>query len=136
MKTHFCIVGKGDVPIYESALTTSFAKPQKEDLMQFVIHAALDNVEQKIWNTNSMLLKNVDKFNDMTVSSFCTAGHVKFMLLHDQRLAMDTNAVSSFFYDAYELYIKIILNPFYQEGDSISSPVFDRRIKALGDKYL
>jgi hypothetical protein len=98
---------------------------QKEDLIQFIIHAALDCVEQKVWSTTSMYLKNVDKFNDIIISAFVTAGRtlllasfafvalmtfcrcadIKFMLLHDQKT--DENAIKSFFADIHELYIKV-----------------------------
>ena len=70
---YFVIIAKGDVPvfgapalvltvwlccavcvvkIYEAQLTPN--KPQKEDLIQFIIHAALDCVDQKVWSTTNM----------------------------------------------------------------------------------
>jgi len=129
---YLCIVAKGDVPIYEAYLAAPTAKVQKEDLIQFIIHAALDSVDQKIWSSTNMYLKDVDKFNDLTISAFATAGHIKFMLLHDHRT--EELAVKQFFSDLYELYLKIAMNPFYQKNTPIISKAFDDRIKALARK--
>jgi len=131
---YFCIIAKGDVPIFETHLTTSATKAQKEDLIQFIIHAALDSVEQKVWSTTSMYLKDVDKFNDLTISSFVTAGHIKLMLLHDHRA--DDNSIKSFFYDVYENYVKICMNPFYEKNSPITSKPFDERVKLIGKKFF
>jgi len=52
---------------------------QKEDLSyhhQFILHAALDVVQDLAWTTNAMFLKSVDRFNDLVVSVYVTAGHI------------------------------------------------------------
>jgi hypothetical protein len=104
LKLYFCIVAKGDIPIFESSFGVTLplesqvrrisfyhwacsviltvhrllviAAPnfplQKNDLVQFVVHASLDIVEQRAATTTSMFLKSVDKFNDMTISAFVT----------------------------------------------------------------
>jgi hypothetical protein len=74
MKQFFCIIARGDVPIYQTQLHSSASKLQKEDLIQFIIHASLDAVDQKVWTSNSMYFRNVDKFNDVNISAFVTAG--------------------------------------------------------------
>ena len=76
------IIGK-DEPLYEADFGKGGSVPDgKEEqegshLHQFVIHAALDLVEDRMWGTNSMYLKKVDEFNDLHVSAFVTAGSIK-----------------------------------------------------------
>ena len=80
MKQFFCILALGDIPIYQTQLQSSASKLQKEDLIQFIIHAALDAVEQKVWTSNSMYFRNVDKFNDVSISAFVTAGRQEYTI--------------------------------------------------------
>lgn len=58
---------------------------------------------------------------------------VKFMLLHDTRA---DDPIRQFFYDAYELYTKTLMNPFYAVDMEIRSPVFDQKMRVLAKKYL
>ena len=112
------------------------ARSQREDnshLNQFIIHAALDMVEDSVWGTQNMLFKSVDKFNDYLISAFVTAGHVKLMLLHDVR---NEDGIKNFFHDVHELYIKVLLNPFYTPNSPITSPTFHSRVTTLGRKYF
>ena len=90
-------------------------------------------VDDAVWGTQSMLFKNVDKFNDFIISAFVTAGHVRMMLLHDVR---NEDGIRNFFHDVHELYVKVLMNPFYDPKDPISSALFDARVKVLGRKYF
>merc|ERR1712070_1057780 len=76
------IVGKDDSPIYEADLSSQGVREDSPHLDQFVVHAALDLIDEAVWSTPAMFLRCVDKFNDFNVSAFCTAGHVRFLLLH------------------------------------------------------
>ena len=130
----FMMIAEGDAPIYEA----EFVAPaqQREDnshLNQFIIHAALDMVEDSVWGTQSMFFKSVDKFNDYLISAFVTAGGIKFMLLHDVR---NEDGIRSFFHDVHELYVKVLMNPFYKPNSPITSPIFDSRVKTLGRRYM
>ncbi|XP_075652992.1 uncharacterized protein LOC142623459 [Castanea sativa] len=51
---------------------------QREDaaqLHQFILHDALDIVQDLAWTTSAMFLKAIDRFNDLVVSVYVTAGH-------------------------------------------------------------
>lgn len=43
-------------------------------MSRFVLHASLDLVEEAIWKTNTMYMKNIDHFEDYNISAFVTAG--------------------------------------------------------------
>ncbi|PHU15225.1 hypothetical protein BC332_16430 [Capsicum chinense] len=104
----FMIVSRNDIPIYEAEVGTA---PKKEDAAhqhQFILHAALDIVQDLAWTTSAMFLKSIDRFNDLVVSV----------------------------YEVHELYIKILLNPLYLPGSRITSSHFDTKVRALARKYL
>ncbi|XP_024520548.1 trafficking protein particle complex subunit 2-like [Selaginella moellendorffii] len=129
----FVIVGRNNSPIYETELGNA---PKRDEAMhqhQFVLHAALDVVEDVAWTVNSMFMKGVDKFNELLVSVYMTAGRTRLMLLHDSR---SEDSIKSFFQEVHELYIKILLNPLYVPGSRITSAQFDTRVRALARKYL
>jgi len=81
-----------------------------------------------------MYIRNVDRFNDLMISAVITPGHMRLLLLHDQRT--DESAIRAFLFECYELHVKMLLNPFYDKSAVITSKAFDDRIRALGDKYL
>ena len=80
-----------------------------------------------------MNLKQVDRFNDYLVSAFVTAGHVRFMLLHDTK---NEDGIKNFFNDVHEVYIRLLLNPFFQLGVSPVSETIDKRIRLIGKRYF
>jgi hypothetical protein len=103
----FVIVGRNE-PLYEAefhkrGLTagTSDATTRQN---YFVLHSALDLVERAAWTTSRMHLSVIDKVNNQQVSTFLTAGNIKFMLLHAGR---SDDAIRMFFQDVYELYVKV-----------------------------
>lgn len=69
----FVMVGANDNPIYEYSFVT-----QKESayMAQFILHAALDLVDEMQWKTNFTFLKIVDKYNDLFISGYVTPGGV------------------------------------------------------------
>lgn len=129
----FMMVADGDAPIYEAEFVNTQRREDNSHLNQFIIHAALDMVDDAVWGTQSMNFKSVDKFNDFLISAFVTAGHVKLMLLHDVR---NEEGIRNFFHDVHELYVKVLMNPFYQPNSAITSAIFDSRVKSLGRRYF
>ncbi|XP_072987911.1 uncharacterized protein [Typha latifolia] len=102
----FIIVSRNDIPIYEAEVASTVKKEEAAHQHQFILHAALDIVQDLAWNTNAMFLKSVDRFNDLVVSVYVTAGHTRLMLLHDSR---NEDGIKSFFQEVHELYIKEFL---------------------------
>ncbi|KAJ8617612.1 hypothetical protein MRB53_013798 [Persea americana] len=129
----FIIVSRNDIPIYEAEVSSAFKKEEAVHQHQFILHAALDIVQDLAWTTSAMFLKAVDRFNDLVVSAYVTAGHTRLMLLHDSR---NEDGIKSFFQEVHELYIKILLNPLYLPGSRITSSHFDTKVRALARKYL
>eukprot|EP00270_Netrium_digitus_P006432 TRINITY_DN18913_c0_g1_i1.p1 TRINITY_DN18913_c0_g1~~TRINITY_DN18913_c0_g1_i1.p1 ORF type:complete len:136 (-),score=15.48 TRINITY_DN18913_c0_g1_i1:147-554(-) len=129
----FVIVGNNDSPLYEADVGSIVRRDETAHLQQFILHAALDVVEERVWSTNSMYLKVVDKFNDLQVSVYVTAGQTKLMLLHDSR---NEDGIRNFFQEVHELYIKILCNPLHIPGSRIVSPQFDARVRALAKRHL
>eukprot|EP00922_Rhytidocystis_sp_ex-Travisia-forbesii_P055395 GHVS01082025.1.p2 GENE.GHVS01082025.1~~GHVS01082025.1.p2 ORF type:complete len:125 (-),score=13.54 GHVS01082025.1:29-403(-) len=76
------IVGKGDCPLFEIDLSKDNRRDDTPHLDQFIIHQSLDIVDELVWQSNTLFLKNVDSFNGFHVCGLCSAGHVKFMLLY------------------------------------------------------
>ncbi|KMZ61882.1 Trafficking protein particle complex subunit [Zostera marina] len=131
----FIIVSRNDIPIYEAEVGSAVKKEDAAHQHQFILHAALDIVQDLAWTTSAMFLKATDRFNDLVVSVYVTAGHILniLMLLHDSR---NEDGIKSFFQEVHELYIKILLNPLYLPGSRITSSHFDTKVRALARKYL
>lgn len=135
------IVGTKDNPLYTLEFGTSKSggdglakfREDQRPMNQFILHSSLDIVEELQWTSGTMYLKSIDKFNQHIISTYLTAGNIKFMLLHDIR---NDDGIKNFFGDLYELYVKTLMSPFYQVEQLIKSPVFDQKVKALARKYL
>jgi hypothetical protein len=102
-------------------------------LYHFVLHAALDAVDEAQWATGSMHLGVVDRFNNLQVSAFAAAGGARLLLLHDGR---SDDAVKAFFRDVYELYLRAALNPFFLPTAKIASPTFGPKVRQLARVYF
>ncbi|KAI3671534.1 hypothetical protein L1987_87272 [Smallanthus sonchifolius] len=131
----FMIVSRNDIPIYEAEVGTAPKKEEAAHQHQFILHAALDVVQDLAWTTSAMFLKSIDRFNDLVVSVYVTAGHIlldflialhtRLMLLHDSR---NDDGIKSFFQE-------ILLNPIYLPGSRVTSSHFDTKIRALARSY-
>lgn len=147
MVLYFAIVGQDDNPLYETSLnltnnnniqsTTTQQQRSKDDLSQFIIHASLDIIQHKYYNTTMLYLKQVDKFNDIIVSAFVTNTYTKFILLHDNVLISNNdNNIKLFFNNIYEIYVKYIMSPFYTHNTHINNTTFYNHVKRCALRYL
>ncbi|CDK27755.1 unnamed protein product [Kuraishia capsulata CBS 1993] len=141
MSYYFAMIGTKDNPIYELEIgtykqsgdgTPKFPTEMKE-LNPFIVHSALDIVEEVQWKNNQLYLKTIDSFYGYQVSAYVTPGNVKFMLLHDVKAE---ESIRQFFIEINDLYVKMLLSPFYNFNESIKSGSFDMRVRLLAKKYL
>lgn len=130
MAQYLVITGKDDYPIFTCAL--SEAAESKHDLNQFVMHAALDLVDERLKTADTMFMHRVDEFNDSQVSAFVTASRFKMLVLHDRTL--DSSSLKSFFVDAYEVLLKAIANPFFSDHSPVETRGFRQNILKLASK--
>ncbi|KAL3159556.1 hypothetical protein ABBQ38_009972 [Trebouxia sp. C0009 RCD-2024] len=131
----FVIVGHDDHPIFEADLAPrpDGREAQGVYLHQFVLHAALDAVNEQLWTTTSMHLGNVDKFNNLMVAAYVTAAHVKFLLLHDGK---NDEAIRLFFKDVYDIYVRVCMNPFFTTVGRVASPGFGQKVRILAKTHF
>lgn len=160
---YFTIIGTRDNPLYElefSSFKTSSSSipgephfaPKVKELLPFIANSSLDLVEDSQWLTNAFNLGRIDSFGGILVNAFITQGNVKFLLCYDNQSTssstlesvisstsgskQDESSVKHFFYDAYDLYVKALLNPFCSANDPLVSPDFDYKLKTIARKYF
>ena len=85
-------------------------------------------------NTNTIqFIPITAQVNHQQVSTFLTAGNVKFMLLHGGK---GEEVVKNFFNEVYGYFVKLSMNPFYKYDTPIASKAFDARVRAAARAYL
>jgi hypothetical protein len=147
----FVVVGSTDAPIYEadlaappppddaapSSTAAPSTPPARDDraqyLHQFVLHAALDAVDDAAAAGTGAHLGPVDRFNALTVSAYATPSRLRLLLLHDGR---PDDVVRGFFRDVHECLVKAALNPFFNDGVPLASGALDRRVRSLARSYF
>ncbi|WBW73311.1 TRAPP I,II and III complex subunit Trs20 [Schizosaccharomyces osmophilus] len=136
MAAYVAIIGTKDNPVYELEMAGGNDKQGKSlgaHLNQFIVHASLDIVEQVQWTSNAFYVRSIDQFHELYVSAYITPSNMKFMLLHH---AQSSDGIKTFFQEIHELYIKTIMNPFYQPNEPIKSQAFDLKVRSLARKLL
>ncbi|KAH9727068.1 SNARE-like superfamily protein [Citrus sinensis] len=63
----FIIVSRNEIPIYEAEVGSAAKREDAAQLHQFILHAALDIVQDLAWTTSAMFLKAIDRFNDLVI---------------------------------------------------------------------
>ncbi|XP_053990128.1 trafficking protein particle complex subunit 2-like [Hylaeus volcanicus] len=139
------IINAYDVPVFQCYLNVENSENQsKEDtshLNEMILYASMDNFEEYAWQTSNLFLSQIDRFNDSAVSAYITPTHVKFLLLH--RVTKGTsicktldNNISKFFTEIHTLYLKILMNPFYEVYSPLNFTEFESKIQFFAKKYL
>ncbi|KAJ2056979.1 TRAPP subunit [Coemansia sp. S146] len=128
---YFAIVGTNDSPLYETELGVQ--RDESKYLNQFIVHAALDLVDDAQFMSTACYLKTIDRYNDWNVSAYVTPSNTRLMLLHETKA---DDAIRLFFTDCHELYLKTLLNPFYEPNTPIQSQAFGIKVNMLAKKYL
>jgi hypothetical protein len=126
----FLIIGKNDVPLYEASLGT--VKKDIGHLNQFIIHAALDIVDEEAPLSPNMYLKTIDKFNDLYVSAYVTAANIRLMLVHDTK---NDDGIKNFFIEVHENIVKAMMNPLFDVFRSFPA-AFDAKVKQSARRFL
>ncbi|GJQ14706.1 hypothetical protein GpartN1_g6999.t1 [Galdieria partita] len=133
MAITFVIVSPQDQLLYEATFPPVSQNDETAHLREFILFASLDLLEQVIWSTRDFYLKAIDRFNDQTIYGLVTASSTRLLLVSDGK---SEEAVKNFLQEAYELYVKLALNPFFEPGKPILSASFHDRIQKLGKKYF
>ncbi|PHT46127.1 putative trafficking protein particle complex subunit 2 [Capsicum baccatum] len=127
----FMIVSRNDIPIYEAEVGTA---PKKEDAAhqhQFILHAALDIVQDLAWTTSAMFLKSIDRFNDLVVSVYVTAGHILHIIVIHHWLPVphvsQMNLLSSFVFPVDSSCRRLVLIAHGLTCEVISCSRFSRK---------
>ena len=117
-------------------------------------------------SATSTYLKVVDRHNEQLVSAYITPGGARFLVLHDARnevrlavCALGSSVlgclclthaslplphthtplqegIRAFCNEVHEMYVKILLNPFYTPGSRIDSTDFDQRVQQIARRYV
>ena len=85
----FMIIGKGR-PLLEVVSEQAAAANANDgpNAHQFAMHAALDAVEEHLWSSQVMNLKQVDSFRGQAISAYVTASQVVLMLMHENKVGV------------------------------------------------
>ncbi|KAK0941947.1 TRAPP subunit [Friedmanniomyces endolithicus] len=89
MSYYLSIIGTLDNPLFELSFGSSKQggdgvakfRPEALYMNQFLVHAALDLVEEVQWVHKDLYLKRIDSHQNNHIHCFLTGGNVKFMLL-------------------------------------------------------
>jgi trafficking protein particle complex subunit 2 len=89
MSFYFSIIGTKDNPLFEHEFGTSKQggdgqsrfRDDARRMNPFIVHSALDILDDVQWASGAMYLKTIDRFANAHVSAFLTAANTKFMLL-------------------------------------------------------
>lgn len=103
-----------------------------------MLHSALDALDDAAWASSARgdcYLRQVDRFNALSVSGYVTPGGARLLLLHDGKPTEE--AVRSFFLEVHDAYARAALNPLQAPGARlVPSRAFDMRVRAAARRAL
>lgn len=67
------------------------------------------------------------------VSAFVTAAQIKFLLLHDGR---SDDSIRQFFRDVHEVFLKVMMNPFFSPRGPVKSTAFYQRVRGISRSHF
>ena len=80
----------------------------------------------------NMYMRTVDKFNSqLHISCLMTASGTKFILLHEKSYE---DQIKQFFNEMYELFVKALMNPFFDPEKAIEIPQFDDSVALISKR--
>ncbi|KAI9370577.1 Sedlin [Aspergillus egyptiacus] len=110
MSYYFTILSPTDVPLFNIAFGTSksggdgiarfrfpdAAGAQNTYMTQFIIHSALDMLEEAQWLSGNLYLKHIDTYPPASayISAFLTPSGTRFLLLHQPPQPISASGVS------------------------------------------
>jgi hypothetical protein len=132
-----------------------FGRYNDKDVLQMIAHSSLDVVEDKQFVNSAMYLKAIDRINEWTTSAFLAPGSestvfqlssnsnsftpfpplidLRFLILHEHK---HDDGIRNFFFDVWELVVKVMMNPFHDLNDPINSTSFDVKVRNSARKHL
>ncbi|GAA97058.1 hypothetical protein E5Q_03734 [Mixia osmundae IAM 14324] len=110
-----------------------FGNRMARHVMQITAYSALDALEDVQMSNGNMYFKSFDRFYEWTVSGWLSPGGLRIMLLHDIR---NDDGIRLFLHETWELYTKILLNPFHELDSPVKHHLLDDRASQFGDAAI
>jgi len=155
----FVLVGKNDTPLFDADLASMSpadylrqagdggASPsgagdgsasqgqngaqRPQYLYHFILHAALDAVDDAEWTQKNAYLGTVDRFNNLNVTAYILPGNrMRLLLLHDGGKFSD-ELIKMFFRGVHQLLVPIVCNPFFLGSARITDVEFYEGVRTV-----
>ena len=133
--TYFCIVGTTDSPqfeyFYTKSNTVQSPTPNNLYLKQFITLQSLDILNELQFQSSQLYFKTIDKYKEMLVSAYLTHTGCRLIVVGESN-----NDYARFFTQVAELLRKLMMNPFWEQNQKITSSQFRQRVETLAIKYF
>jgi hypothetical protein len=117
-----------------SGAQASGSRPQY--LYHFILHAALDAMDDAEWTQKHAYLGTIDRFNNLQVAGYIIPGNrLRLMLLHDGSKVSE-ELVKMFFRGVHQLLIPVVLNPFFLASERLRDAEFYDGVRLVAKTVL